>query len=75
MRSITESSTGEQASAGLDQCTQAEYEKFHTLNEQYKRKFGFPFIMAVRHSNRQDILAAFAERVFVDPREGGPHGA
>lgn len=64
---LTKSSTGEQASAGLDQCTEAEYEKFHTLNDQYKRKFGFPFIMAVRNSNRQDILAAFAERVNNSP--------
>ncbi len=64
---LTESSTGEQASAGLDQCTQAEYEKFHVLNEQYKRKFGFPFVMAVRNSNRHEILAAFAERLNNSP--------
>ncbi len=60
---LTEASTGEQASAGLDQCTAAEFERFQSLNTQYRRKFGFPFIMAVRGASRSDILEAFAERV------------
>ncbi len=60
---LTEASTSEQASAGLDRCTPAEYEKFQALNAAYRRKFGFPFIMAVRDSTRGDILAAFAARL------------
>ena len=60
---LTPESTGEQASAGLDQCTAAEYERFQSLNTAYRRKFGFPFIMAVRGASRSDILKAFAERV------------
>lgn len=60
---LTEASTSEQASAGLDRCTPAEFEKFQSLNTAYRRKFGFPFIMAVRDSTRADILAAFAERL------------
>ncbi len=60
---LTASSSEEQASAGLDQCTPAEYEKLHSLNELYKRKFGFPFVMAVRGSTRAEIIAAFAERL------------
>ena len=60
---ITESSTDEQASAGLDSCTPAEYEKFQALNALYRRKFGFPFIMAVRDRTRRDILTAFATRL------------
>jgi OHCU decarboxylase len=60
---LTEASTSEQASAGLDRCTPAEFEKFQSLNTAYRRKFGFPFIMAVRDSTRADILAAFAKRL------------
>lgn len=60
---LTEESTDEQASAGIDQCTQSEYEQFVAFNSAYKDKFGFPFVMAVRGSNRHKILAAFAERI------------
>ncbi len=60
---LTKESSAEQASAGIDQCTIAEYEQFQELNGQYKDKFGFPFVMAVRDSSRQDILAAFASRL------------
>ncbi|MDH3333221.1 MAG: 2-oxo-4-hydroxy-4-carboxy-5-ureidoimidazoline decarboxylase, partial [Gammaproteobacteria bacterium] len=40
---LTEDSTEEQASAGLDQCSKVEYERFQALNDAYKEKFGFPF--------------------------------
>lgn len=64
---LTVESSEEQASAGIDQCTPEEYEQFVSFNDAYKTKFGFPFIMAVRNSNRQKILAAFAERIHNDP--------
>lgn len=60
---LTAESTTEQASAGLDQCSKVEYEKFQALNDAYKEKFGFPFVMAVRGSTRQEILEAFSERL------------
>ena len=60
---LTVDSTAEQASAGLDQCTRVEYEKFQALNEAYKQKFGFPFVMAVRGSGRAEILEAFSTRL------------
>lgn len=60
---LTEESSAEQASAGIDQCSREEYEKFQELNRQYKKKFGFPFVMAVRDSNRQEILSAFERRL------------
>lgn len=63
---LTPASSGEQASAGIDQCTPAEFERFKDLNDRYRRKFGFPFIMAVQNSNRHAILAAFAERLAND---------
>ena len=60
---LTEASQGEQASAGLDRCTAEEFEAFTTLNAEYKQRFGFPFVMAVRNSNRAEILDAFRRRV------------
>lgn len=60
---LTDDSTDEQASAGLDQCTPEELAKFRKLNDAYKEKFEIPFIMAVRGSNRHQILAGFEERV------------
>ena len=60
---LTAESTEEQSSAGLDQCTPEQFERFTELNEQYKVKFGFPFIMAVRGSSRDEILAAFERRL------------
>lgn len=60
---LTEESTEEQASAGLDQCTKVEYERFQALNDAYKDKFGFPFVMAVRNSSRGEILDAFSARL------------
>lgn len=60
---LTDDSTEEQASAGLDQCSKIEYERFQALNDAYKEKFGFPFVMAVRKSNRAEILEAFGARL------------
>ena len=60
---LTAESTAEQASAGLDQCTPDEYERFQSLNGAYKDKFGFPFVMAVRDSSRAEILDAFERRL------------
>lgn len=60
---LTADSSEEQASAGLDQCTSDEYERLQELNSSYRNKFGFPFVMAVRESDRVQILAAFAERL------------
>lgn len=60
---LTVDSTAEQASAGLDQCSRVEYEKFQALNDAYRQKFGFPFVMAVRGSSRAEILDAFSARL------------
>lgn len=60
---LTDASKSEQASAGLDQCSPEEYERFQALNGAYRRKFGFPFVMAVRNCSRAQILAAFESRL------------
>jgi OHCU decarboxylase len=59
---LTAQSTAEQAGAGLDACSPEEFARFQSLNERYKRKFAFPFIMAVRGRHRGEILAAFEQR-------------
>jgi len=64
---LTAESTEEQSSAGLDQCTPEELTLFTQYNNAYKARFGFPFVMAVRNSNRHEILAAFAERLDNSP--------
>lgn len=60
---LTMSSTKEQASAGLDQCSAEELELFHQLNDEYKSKFDFPFIMAVKGANKDKILNGFKQRI------------
>ncbi|MEJ2275076.1 MAG: 2-oxo-4-hydroxy-4-carboxy-5-ureidoimidazoline decarboxylase [Woeseiaceae bacterium] len=60
---MTEESSREQASAGLDKCSKVEFEKFEALNDAYKQKFGFPFVMAVRGSTRQEVLDALSRRL------------
>ncbi|MGU3305117.1 2-oxo-4-hydroxy-4-carboxy-5-ureidoimidazoline decarboxylase [Pseudomonas sp. M5A4_2d] len=60
---LTEASTNEQAGAGIHQCSSDEFSRFTELNDAYKAKFKFPFIMAVKGSNRHQILAAFETRI------------
>lgn len=60
---LTQASTTEQASAGLDQCSPEEFTRFQELNDAYWQRFGFPFVMAVRGQDRVAILDAFAQRL------------
>ena len=60
---LTEASAAEQASAGLDRLTPAEFERFHALNAAYREKFGFPFIICVRLTDKTGILAAMERRL------------
>jgi OHCU decarboxylase len=59
----------EQAGAGLDKCTAAEFDRFQTLNAQYGAKFEFPFIIAVGGLDRTAILAAFEQRIDNSPEQ------
>ena len=65
---LTAESTSEQASAGLDKCTPAEFQRFTKLNDTYKQKFPFPFIMAVKGRTRAEILDAFDHRIRNDEK-------
>ena len=60
---LSDSSTAEQASAGLDQLSPDEFERFTALNDRYRERFGFPFIIAVRDNTRAQILEAFVRRI------------
>jgi 2-oxo-4-hydroxy-4-carboxy-5-ureidoimidazoline decarboxylase len=59
---LTLESTAEQASAGLDRLSEEEYATFHRLNEAYKQKFGFPFIICVRRHTKDSILDQLERR-------------
>lgn len=63
---LTEASAAEQASAGLDRMSQAEFDDFHALNAAYREKFGFPFIICVRLTDKKGILAAMQRRLAND---------
>jgi 2-oxo-4-hydroxy-4-carboxy-5-ureidoimidazoline decarboxylase len=60
---LTEASRGEQAGAGLDRLTPAEFARFTSLNAAYRERFGFPFILAVKGADKHTILAAFETRI------------
>lgn len=65
-RELTRHSTAEQASAGLDRLTAAEFDEFHRLNAAYAARFGFPFIVCVRRTDKAGILAAMRRRGGLD---------
>lgn len=60
---LTDDSRREQAGAGLDRLSPDEFARFTALNDAYRRKFGIPFIFAVRGADKHRILAAFEERI------------
>ncbi len=60
---LTDASTAEQASAGLDRLSEAEFQRFTAFNIAYTEKFGFPFIIAVRENTKASILKAFERRI------------
>ncbi len=65
-RTLTDASAAEQASAGLDRLTEAEFARFHALNAAYRERFHFPFIICVRLTDKAGILAAMEARLAND---------
>ena len=63
---MTSESISEQASAKLNECSNDEYEEFKKLNIEYKRKFNFPFIIAVKGKDKYEILKNFRQRILND---------
>lgn len=66
---MADASKREQAGAGLDTLTDAEFERFTRLNDSYREHFGFPFIFAVRGATKDMILEAFDTRLLNTPEE------
>ena len=67
--SLTTESREEQSNAGLDQCSKEEFIEFKNLNEKYKKKFGFPFIYAVKGKSKMEILSNFRRRISYDIKD------
>ena len=62
-KKLTTDSEVEQNKANLRQCTPEEFDQFKKLNIEYKKKFNFPFIIAVKGKNKNEILNYFRERI------------
>jgi 2-oxo-4-hydroxy-4-carboxy-5-ureidoimidazoline decarboxylase len=60
---LTAESTAEQDSVGLDRLSDAEYQEFKRVNDAYRAKFGFPYIVCVRRQTRDSILRDFERRL------------
>ena len=60
---LTSFSSKEQTGAKLNECSKEEFEEFEKLNADYKKKYGFPFIIAVKGKNKDEILNNFRQRI------------
>lgn len=60
---LTEHSTTEQASARLDQLSPERFASMQTMNDAYKAKFDFPFIICVKDHTQDSIFKNFEERL------------
>jgi 2-oxo-4-hydroxy-4-carboxy-5-ureidoimidazoline decarboxylase len=60
---LTADSKVEQASAGLERLSEAEFAQFHRLNDAYREKFAIPFIICVRRHGKDSILRQFEHRL------------
>ena len=62
-KKLTADSEVEQSKANLKQCTPEEFDEFKKLNIEYKKKFNFPFIIAVKGKDKNEILNYFRDRI------------
>ena len=62
-KKLTKDSKREQDGASLNHCNNEEFNEFQDLNKKYKKKFGFPFIIAVKGKNKNEILNNFRRRI------------
>jgi len=68
-KKLTEDSRKEQGNASLNQCSDQEFIEFKKLNVDYKKKFGFPFIVAVKGKKKEEILENFRQRLTNDMKK------
>ena len=62
-QTLTADSTDEQTRSGLTHCSPAEFAQLQALNAAYHKKFGWPFILAVKHLHRATIIRTFVARL------------
>ena len=62
-KKLTKDSQREQKDVNLNHCNNEEFNEFKNLNYEYKKKFGFPFIIAVKGKSKSEILIIFRERI------------
>jgi OHCU decarboxylase len=62
-KKLTKNSKTEQKNVNLHECTDKEYNEFKKLNIEYKKKFDFPFIIAVKGKSKSEILSYFRVRI------------
>ena len=62
-KKLTGDSQKEQDNANLNLCNNDEFNEFQNLNTEYIKKFGFPFIVAVKGKNKDEILINFRKRI------------
>lgn len=60
---LTSASQKEQASAGFDRASDTELSHLHALNQQYRERFDFPFVICAREHKKEEIPAAIAMRL------------
>ena len=60
---LTSNSEAEQSKANLKECTPEEFNEFKKLNFDYRKKFNFPFIIAIKGKKKIEILNTFKERI------------
>jgi 2-oxo-4-hydroxy-4-carboxy-5-ureidoimidazoline decarboxylase len=63
LEDLTKESQEEQSRSGLQSLTDKELERFSKCNTEYRERFGFPFILAVRNATKYTVLAALEGRV------------
>ncbi|KAM5181511.1 putative 2-oxo-4-hydroxy-4-carboxy-5-ureidoimidazoline decarboxylase [Mantella aurantiaca] len=67
--SLTTESQKEQTQAGLTSLTSGEQETLGCLNSQYKTKFGFPFVICAKMSDKYKIMEEMQSRFQNDPSQ------
>ena len=65
-RAMTDESVAEQSSLGLDRLPDAQFAHFQSINDAYRARFGFPFMICVRRHTRASILVEFERRLHND---------
>lgn len=66
---MAQASVEEQQGAGLDRLSASQYEQLQRFNQDYKDKFGFPFVIAVKNHTIDSILDAFKTRLQNTPTQ------